>query len=59
MASEPKMSATAVVDEQIAEQEAKSLCVEEKRFYDAALEALDKEERVSFKRIFQIRSKCA
>ena len=47
MAAESKVSASAIVDEQVAEQESKPLSVEEKHYYDAALEALGKEERVS------------
>jgi hypothetical protein len=45
-----KSSATAVLDSQISEAEAKAMSPEEKKFFDAALESLDREQqaRLSF-----------
>ena len=40
-----KQSATAVLDAQISEAEAKAMSPEEKKFFDAALESLDREQQ--------------
>ncbi len=45
MSGEHKHTANSMLDDQIAEQEARSMTAEEKKFYDAALAVLDKEEK--------------
>ena len=41
---------TAAVDEKLSEEEARPMSAEEKKFFDAALAALDKEQQARFKR---------
>jgi hypothetical protein len=40
-----KQSSTSILDTQISEAEAKAMSPEEKKFYDAALESLDREQQ--------------